>query len=246
VYHSDGHFTHETESPWPLHFKHSHWWERRSRFKFATHVRLRDQRSIYCIWMQGRCKVYMDSYRASNGSRFMLTGIIFNNHLLDVGLTQNQETMALRTLTTVGLFYFYHMWGPAWIEIQWSSIWLRTRSHMAAHDTGGSVTTLHDIGGVLGRPLGTFFWALTISWSRLLVRVWSGPAEKGQPRTLGVLVGPKSCEKETEESKADPEALQVKDPEYFAIHLVGPFQDHCPFSIQKCNSSPDSASTNKN
>ena len=30
----------------------------------------------------------------------------FKNHLLEVGLTQNQEIMALRTLTTVGLFYF--------------------------------------------------------------------------------------------------------------------------------------------
>ena len=37
--------------------------------------------------------------------------------------------------------------------------------------TRGSMTTLHDFGGVLGRPLDTFFWALTISWSPLLVRV---------------------------------------------------------------------------
>ena len=32
------------------------------------------------------------------------------------------------------------------------------------------MTTLHDFGGVLGRPWGTFFWALTVSWSRLLAR----------------------------------------------------------------------------
>ena len=32
-----GHFTHETESRWPVHFKHSHWWKRRSRSKFASH-----------------------------------------------------------------------------------------------------------------------------------------------------------------------------------------------------------------
>ena len=31
---------------------------------------------------------------------------ISKNHLLEVGLTQNQETMALRTFTTVDLFYF--------------------------------------------------------------------------------------------------------------------------------------------
>ena len=51
-------------------------------------------------------KVYMDSYMASNGSCFMVTWIVFKNHLLEVGLTQNRETMALRTLTTVDLFYF--------------------------------------------------------------------------------------------------------------------------------------------
>ena len=36
----------------------------------------------------------------------MVTWIIFLNHLLDVGLAQNQETMARRMLMTVDLFYF--------------------------------------------------------------------------------------------------------------------------------------------
>ena len=37
----------------------------------------------------------------------MVTWIVFKNHLMEVGLTQNRgETMALRTLTIVGLFYF--------------------------------------------------------------------------------------------------------------------------------------------
>ena len=56
--------------------------------------------------MQDGCKVYMGSYMASDGSRFTVTWIIFKNHLLEVGLTQNRETMALQTLTTVDLFYF--------------------------------------------------------------------------------------------------------------------------------------------
>ena len=51
-------------------------------------------------------KVYMDSYMASNGSCFTVTWTTFKNHLLKVGLTHNQETMALRTLATVDLFYF--------------------------------------------------------------------------------------------------------------------------------------------
>jgi hypothetical protein len=63
---------------------------------------------------------------------------------------------------------------------------------MASHYTWGSVATLHDVGGVLGQPLHTFLWALTISWSRLLAHVWSGPecvlivvGWKGQVRDYG-------------------------------------------------------------
>ena len=57
--------------------------------------------------MQDACKVYMNSYMASNGSCLMVTWIIFKNHILEVGLTQNQwKTMALRMLIIVDLFYF--------------------------------------------------------------------------------------------------------------------------------------------
>ena len=62
--------------------------------------------------MQDACNVYMDSYMALNGPCFMVTWIIFENHLLEVGLTQNRETMTLRTLTTVGLFYFIMCENP--------------------------------------------------------------------------------------------------------------------------------------
>jgi hypothetical protein len=48
----------------------------------------------------------MDSYMASNGSCFMVTWTLFKNHLLEVGLPQNRETMALRTLTIIDLSYF--------------------------------------------------------------------------------------------------------------------------------------------
>jgi hypothetical protein len=71
--------------------------------------------------MQDGCNVYMDSYVASNGSYFMVTWIIFKNHLLEVGPTQNWETMSLRTLTTVDLFCFImykdpHAWKSSEIE----------------------------------------------------------------------------------------------------------------------------------
>ena len=70
---------------------------------------LSDQQSA---WMQDGCKVYMDSHMALNGSCFMVTWIIFKKHLLEVGLTQNQETVALRTLTTVELLYFIMCENP--------------------------------------------------------------------------------------------------------------------------------------
>ena len=60
--------------------------------------------------MQDGCKVYMESYMALNGSCLMVTWTILQNHLLEVGLTQfNQESMAFQMLTTVDLFYFYHV-----------------------------------------------------------------------------------------------------------------------------------------
>ena len=56
---------------------------------------------------------------------------------------------------------FYHGWGPAWIEIHWNSIWLRTRSHMTSHYTWRSVNKLH---------------ALEVSWGNL----WTVPIELSQ------------------------------------------------------------------
>ena len=69
--------------------------------------------------MQGGCKVYMDSYVTSNGSCFMATWIVFNNYLLEVGLTQNRwEPIALRMLTTAELFYFVMREDP----LEWTFI----------------------------------------------------------------------------------------------------------------------------
>ena len=52
---------------------------------------------------QDGCKVYMDSYMALNGSYFMVTWTIYKNHPLEVDLTQNRETMTIRTDTNIGL-----------------------------------------------------------------------------------------------------------------------------------------------
>ena len=82
----------------------------------------RDQRSK---WMQDECKVYMVSYMTLNGSCFMVTWTIFKNRLLKVGMTQNRETMALRTLTTGWFILFYQVWGSVGIDIHWNGMWLK-------------------------------------------------------------------------------------------------------------------------
>ena len=97
-----GHFTYKTESPWPLHFKHPHWWERRSQSKFASH---------YAWGTNGVCECKMDVkstwvlmwHQLDHVS--MVTWTIFKNHFLEVGLTQNQNTIAFWTLTSIGTFY---------------------------------------------------------------------------------------------------------------------------------------------
>ena len=56
--------------------------------------------------MQDGCKVDMDySYTTSNGSCFMVTWMIFKTRLLEVGLTQNGDTMALCNVTIIELWY---------------------------------------------------------------------------------------------------------------------------------------------
>ena len=59
--------------------------------------------------MQDGCKVYMGSYVASNESCFMVTWTILKNHLLEVGLTQNRETIYGTPNAHNGWFIlFYH------------------------------------------------------------------------------------------------------------------------------------------
>jgi hypothetical protein len=116
-------------------------------------LRLRHQRSM---WMQDGCK---SLYGFLHGIKW----IVFYGHLdyfqkppLGGRPNTNGETMTLRMLTTIGLFYFIMCEGPTWIEVHCNSIWLRARSYMRSHYTWESVTTLHDFGGEVGRPLDTF------------------------------------------------------------------------------------------
>ena len=95
---------------------------------------------------------------------FYITWTIFKNHFLEVGLTQNPKIMALWTFTTVDFFSILSCVRTCMNRNSLKQRLVESRSHMTSHYTWGFVTT-HDFGGVLGWPLDTFFWALTISWS---------------------------------------------------------------------------------
>ena len=109
------------------------------------------------MWMQDGCKVFL------RGFLYGIKWIIFHGHLDYF----QKPLLGDRPDTKLGdhgipnahnrcFILFYHVRGPTWIEIHWNGIWLRVRSHMTSHYTWGSVTTLHDVGGVFRRPLDTF------------------------------------------------------------------------------------------
>ena len=70
-------------------------------------LRLRDRNGV--CELQDGCKVYMDSYVALNGSYCMVTWNFFNNHLLGVGLTKNQEKIIdrLGNMKTLNCLHIY-------------------------------------------------------------------------------------------------------------------------------------------
>ena len=66
--------------------------KRQSQSKFASHYAGGTDEVSEC---KMDVNVYMNSYMASNGSYVMVTWTSFKNHLLEAGVTQNRETMAL-------------------------------------------------------------------------------------------------------------------------------------------------------
>ena len=134
--HCYGHFTHETEGLRPIQFKHPHWWKRGSQSKFTSH---------YTRWTNGVCECKMDVNPTWIPTWHQMDHVSWSLGLFEKTaswrpwhsdrLTQNRETMALRTLT--------------WIEIHWKSIWLRIRSHMTSHYTWGSVRPYQWLGRLL-------------------------------------------------------------------------------------------------
>ena len=78
-----GYFTHETGSSWPLHFKHSHWWNRRSRPKFASHYAWGTDRVCEC--KMDVKPTWIPTWHWMDHCSWSL-GLVPKNHLLDVGL----------------------------------------------------------------------------------------------------------------------------------------------------------------
>ena len=144
--------TYKTRGPWSLHFKHSHWWKRWSRSKFASH---------YAWGTDGVSKWKINVKSTWNSSWYQIDHVSWSLILQKPPLggrpSTKLETMALWNHTTVDLLYFIMCENPAWIVISWNSIWLRARLHMISYYAWGLVTTLHDFGSVLGWPLDTSF-----------------------------------------------------------------------------------------
>jgi hypothetical protein len=127
-----------------------------------------------CKWMQNGCKSLHKFLRS-------IKWIMFDGHLdyfqkPPLGGTRlDTKPGSHGTLNVHSDLFYFIMWGPTSIEIYWNSIWLSARPHMTSHYIWGSATTLCDFGSVLEWPLDTFFLALTISWTRPLVCVSTGP-----------------------------------------------------------------------
>jgi hypothetical protein len=87
----------------------SHWWKRWSRSKFTSH-HARGTNGVSEIKMTVKSTWHQKDHVS------WPLGLCSKHHLLEVGLTQNQETMALRNLTTVDSFYSIMCEDPTRIE----------------------------------------------------------------------------------------------------------------------------------
>ena len=162
------------ESPWPsVHFEHSHWWKTQSGSKFAA---------SHYVWGTDRvCMWTQDGWKGLHGFLHGIERILFHGRLdfflkiLPLGGRPRTKPGNHGTLNVYNCWFilFYHVWGPAWIEIRWNTTIGWGPGHIWLHTTLGGPRPRYMILEVSWD--GTFFWALRISWSRRLVCVWSGP-----------------------------------------------------------------------
>ena len=160
----EGHFTLNTESPWSLLFKHSHWWRKRSRSKFASHYTW--VTNGVCEWKVDVRSTWIPTWHQMGHVSWSL-GLFTKTTSWRLGLTQPGDHGTPNAYNHC-FNLFYHVWGPAWIEIHWKSIWLRP-GHIWLHTTLEDMWPHYMVLGVTWDNLWTlFFWALTISWSWLM------------------------------------------------------------------------------
>ena len=106
----------------------SHWWKRRSRSKFASHYAWGTNKVCECMICSMDVK-----------STWIPTWITSRGHLdyfqkPPLGSRPNTKPGDRGTPNAHNCWFIlvYHVWGPTWVEIHWTSIWLRVRSHMAS------------------------------------------------------------------------------------------------------------------
>jgi hypothetical protein len=98
-----GHFRHETESPWPLHFKHSHWWKKRTRCKFASHYKVCECKvDVKSTWLPTWHR--MDHVSCSLGL-FSKT-ITWKHAWHETGKPWHSKR------SQSSIYSVYHVWGP--------------------------------------------------------------------------------------------------------------------------------------
>ena len=133
---SKSHFTHETKGMWPLHFKHSHWWKRRSQSKFASHYAWGTNKVCECT-MDVKSTWIPTCHQMDHVS--CLLGYFQKSPLEGKLNTKSRDHC---------IFFFIMCKDPTWIEIRWNTIWSRAWSHMTSRDTWEPVTGLHEFGSV--------------------------------------------------------------------------------------------------
>jgi hypothetical protein len=119
--------THETARPWPLHFKHSHWWKRQSQSKFASH---------HAWGTDGVCECKMMDVK----STWIPTWHQMEHVSWSLGLFSNTTTWREAQHKTRGPWHSEHSQQlinsivscvrTHMNRIHWISIWLKARSHM--------------------------------------------------------------------------------------------------------------------
>jgi hypothetical protein len=117
---------------WPLHFKHSHWWKRWSRSKFAASHYTRGTKKVVCECKMDVTSTQIPTWHQMDHASWSL-GLFSKNPPL--GGKPNTKPRDNGTLNAHHhrLILFHHVRGPVCVEIHRISMWLRARSHTTSH-----------------------------------------------------------------------------------------------------------------